>query len=43
MGAVIMLLLMLLFMGVIYPCGAFAVWFVGYRKKISLKEFWENI
>lgn len=27
----------------IYPCGAYLVWLIKYRKKVSLKEYWKNI
>lgn len=43
MGALMFLLYMLFGMGVVYPCGAFIVWFVRDRKKISLKKFLEEI
>lgn len=43
MGALFLLLFLLFGIGIVYPCGAFIVWLVGYRHKVTLKEFWKNV
>ena len=39
----LLIIYFLVFMGAIYPAGAFLVWLLKYRKTVSLKKFWGNV
>lgn len=39
----ILIMLLIFFMGAVYPTGSFLVWLIKYRKSIPLKEFWKDI
>jgi hypothetical protein len=43
MGAIIFLLFMLFCIGIVYPAIMWVRWRLFFSKKISLKEYWQDV
>lgn len=43
MGAIVLLMILLFGIGVVYPAVMWVRWKLFYSKKISLKEYWQDV